>query len=213
MDRTAIILAGDFSNSFGQDMPVLNLNGKPLIRHVVDAVSVIVNEIIIVTDTQEQAQEYEQIVGGEVKFAVKPDDANDPLADALAGLKLAQGKHSALLSPNTPFVSPDIIDLFFDLCKGKTAVIPRWPDEKIEPLQAVYHTKSALEAARIALEEGKSDLSSMIENLGGVRYVSTLVVQELDPELKTFFKVNGPVDLKMAETMAKPRRIRPVKRR
>ncbi len=213
MDRTAIILAEEFSSPFGKDKELPILNGKPLLRHVVDAVGVLVNEIIVVTDSQERAEEYTGIVGGEVKFTVNVDEDKNSLVGAMAGFELAQGKHSALLSADTPFISPDVIDLFFDLCQGKTAVIPRWPDEQIEPFLAVYHTKSALEAARIALSDDKLELESMVENLGGVRYVSTLVVKELDPELKTFFKVKGPVDLKMAETLAKPRRKKPTRRR
>jgi molybdopterin-guanine dinucleotide biosynthesis protein A len=213
VDRTAIILAEDFSSPLEQDKAIMILNGKPLLRHVVDAIGVLVNEVIVVTDSQERVQEYTRIVGGEVKFAVNVDETKSPLVGAAAGFELAEGKHSALLAADTPFISPDVVDLFFELCQGKTAVVPRWPDQQIEPMHAVYHTKSALEAARIALGEGKLDLQSMVENLGGVRYVSTLVVKELDPELKTFFNVNTLVDLKMAETMAKPRRTKPTRRK
>jgi GTP:adenosylcobinamide-phosphate guanylyltransferase len=39
----------------------------------------------------------------------------------------------------------------------------------------------------------------MIDNLRGVRFVSTLVLQQLDPKLNTFFNVNTPLDLKRAE--------------
>jgi molybdopterin-guanine dinucleotide biosynthesis protein A len=45
---------------------------------------------------------------------------------------------------------------------------------------------------------------AMIEKLSGVRYVSTLVIQQLDPELRTFFNVNTPADLKNAMTLTKP---------
>ncbi|MDH5459844.1 MAG: hypothetical protein OEW71_02260, partial [Candidatus Bathyarchaeota archaeon] len=79
------------------------------------------------------------------------------------------------------------------------AVIPRWPNGYIEPLQAVYCTKPALEAAKNALSEGKLDIRSMVEKLRGIRYVSTLVLQQLDPTLRTFFNVNTPLDLKKAE--------------
>ena len=71
----------------------------------------------------------------------------------------------------------------------------------MEPLQAVYRRKPALEAAENALTKGKLDMRSMIERLRGVRYVSTLVLQQSDPELRTFFNVNAPLDLKRAELM------------
>jgi molybdopterin-guanine dinucleotide biosynthesis protein A len=43
----------------------------------------------------------------------------------------------------------------------------------------------------------------MVDKLRGVRYVSTLVLRQLDPELKSFFNVNTPLDLKRAEAMLK----------
>jgi len=91
--------------------------------------------------------------------------------------------------------------LLLDLCGGKNAVIPRWPNGYIEPLQAVYRTKPALEAAKNVLGEGKFNMRSMIDSLGGIRYISTLVLQQLDPKLKTFFNINTPLDLKKAEYM------------
>jgi molybdopterin-guanine dinucleotide biosynthesis protein A len=51
----------------------------------------------------------------------------------------------------------------------------------------------------MALEDCYTDLSAMVNNLGGVRYISTIAIQEFDPDLKTLFNVNTPVDLKMAE--------------
>jgi molybdopterin-guanine dinucleotide biosynthesis protein A len=45
----------------------------------------------------------------------------------------------------------------------------------------------------------------MIERMRSLRFVSTLVVQQLDPDLRTFFNINTPFDLKKAVAMAKPR--------
>jgi molybdopterin-guanine dinucleotide biosynthesis protein A len=68
-------------------------------------------------------------------------------------------------------------------------------------LQAVYSRKPALEAAKAALGEGGLNMRVLVERLRGVRYVSTLVLEQLDPELRTFFNVNTPLDLKKAEKM------------
>ena len=213
MARSAVILAEDYSAEFGQDKALLDLRGKPLLKHVVDAVESLVDEVIVVAQTKECSQQYAQVLSEDVKFAFNLDSAKSPLVGAAAGLEVAHGKHSVLLAADAPFVNPDVLSLFFELCHGKTAVITRWPDEQIEPIHAVYDTKCALEAARIALVDGKLDLPSMIANLGGVRYVSTLVVQELDPELKIFFSVNSAVNLKMAETLIKPRNPQNAKRK
>ena len=206
MDRSVVVLADEISSAFEQqDKALLELRGKPLIKHVVDTISTIVDEVVVVTDNEERAATYKDLLDPDVTFAVEVEESTGPLVGALTGFGVAKGKHCALLPYDMPFVSLDVIQLFFELCPGKTAVVPRWPTQEIEPLHAVYHTKSALEAARIAIGEGSADLTAMVEHLGGVRYVSTLVVQEFDPELKTFFTVNTPVDLKMAETLAKPK--------
>jgi molybdopterin-guanine dinucleotide biosynthesis protein A len=89
------------------------------------------------------------------------------------------------------------------VCVNKAAAIPRWPNSNIEPLQAAYHAKSATQAAKIALEEDKLDMRSMIANMQSVRYISTTIFQQLDPELITLFNINTPNDLRKAETMIK----------
>jgi molybdopterin-guanine dinucleotide biosynthesis protein A len=108
-----------------------------------------------------------------------------------------------LLPCDTPLLSKDILLLLFDLCPNKNAVIPRWPNGYIEPLQAVYRTKPALEAAEKALSEGRLNMQAMVDKLRGIRYVSTLVLRQLDPQLNSFFNVNTPMDLKRAEKLLK----------
>ena len=205
MERSAVVLAGGFSSRFGQDKAVLELSGKPLIRHVIDSVRPIVDEIVIVTSDQERAARYAKLVGENVKFAIDFVEAKGPLVGALTGFECAVGKYSLLLPADTPFVSRDILDFLFDLCNGKSAVIPRWPNQNIEPLHAVYLTKAALENSRMAVEQGMLKVQAMIDRLRGVRYVSTLVIQEFDPDLKVFFNVNTPLDLRMAERLLKKR--------
>jgi molybdenum cofactor guanylyltransferase len=206
VNRSAVVLAGDVYSQLGQDKGLLDFNNKPLFMYVVKAVKATVDETIIVTNSSEQAEKYGKVAGSNVKFAVAPELANDPFMGALSGFELAAGKYSLLLPFDVPFVSKDVVELLFELCPGRSAVIPRWPDSVIEPLHAVYRTQAALEAAKLALNDKKLSLDDMVDNLGGVRYVSTLVIQELDPELKTFFRIKSPLDLKKAAVMLKPRK-------
>lgn len=205
MDRSAIILAGGFSSRFGQDKSILELNGKPLIKHVVDAVKPVVDEIIIVTSSQERADRYAKLVGSKAKFAIDLEEAKGPLIGALTGLQQSTGTYSVLLPSDMPLVSRDVIELLFDLCPGRSAVVPRWPNTDIEPLHAVYKTVVAKEAAKNALAEGKEKVADMLDKMQGIRYVSTLVIQELNPDLKTLFNINSPLDLKKAEILSKPK--------
>jgi len=202
LDKSAVVLAGGFSKRFGQDKGLIPLSNKPLIRHVLDAIDGIVDERIVVVSSKVQAKKFLQTFEGlNVDVVVDEGKVQSPLFGALAGFKEAHGKYSLLLPCDTPLLCRDVLLLLFDLCIDRTAVIPRWPNNHIEPLQAVYLKKPTLEAAENALGEGNLSMRSMIEKLRGTRYVSTLVLQQLDPKLETFFNVNTVMDLKKAEWM------------
>ena len=208
MKRSAIVLAGGVSSRFGQDKGVLKIADKPLIKCVLDAVSPVVEETIVVTNSKERAAKYAKTVGDDVPFAIDVCQSQGPLIGALTGFGFAHGKYSLLLPFDTPFVSREVILLLFELCLNKAAVIPRWPNGQIEPLHSVYQTTTALKAAESAVNEGKLNMRAMIEKISGVRYVSTLVIQQLDPDFRSFFNINNPVDLRKAITMINPRKVK-----
>ena len=198
-----MVLAGGFSKRFGRDKGLVELAGKPLVLHVLDRMFGVVNETLVVVSSDNQKAAFEHTLGQRTRVIIDKREEKSPLIGALTGFKCVQGEYSLLLPCDTPFVSSNIASLLLDLCINRSAVIPRWPNGYIEPLQAVYHTKSALTAARAALEQEKLGLRSMIASLKGVRYVSTMILQQLDPELLTFFNVNNPRDLRKAESILK----------
>ena len=203
MEKSAIILAGGSSKRLGQDKGLIKLGGKPLVTHVLDKIYGVVDEIIVVLSSQSQKKMYEDLMKKKARVIIDKDKAQSPLVGALTGFENAQGEYSLLLSCDTPFVSSQIALLLLDLCLNKSAVIPRWPNGFIEPLQAAYHTESARIAAEKALENRKMNLQSMIVLLRGVRYISTMVLQQIDPRLLTFFNINASIDLKKAESILK----------
>jgi molybdopterin-guanine dinucleotide biosynthesis protein A len=203
LERSAIVLAGGFSSRLGQDKGLVQLANKPLITHVLDKAKDLVDEKLIIVSSEVQAERYSNVLGEDVNVFIDNAGAHSPLAGAATGFEHASGEYSLLLPCDTPFVSKDILCLLLELCIDRNAAIPRWPNCYIEPLQAVYRTKPALEAARNALFSGKLDLKAMVDKLRQVRYVSTLVLDQLDPHLKTFFNINTTLDLRRADAMLK----------
>jgi molybdopterin-guanine dinucleotide biosynthesis protein A len=206
LDRSAIILAVESSSKFDSDKGTLELNGKPLISYVVDAVKELSDEIIIVTGSQQQGDAYAKLVSSEVRFVVDTSSSKSALSGAQVGFEAANGEYSALLPFDSPFISQEVLSLLFDCAVGKEANIPRYTNQEMEPLHAVYHTKEALKAAKEALAENQFEVEAMVEQLRGVRFMSTMVLEQLDPDLKTFFTVKTPLDLKKAAVMFKPRK-------
>jgi molybdopterin-guanine dinucleotide biosynthesis protein A len=201
LETSAIILAGGFSSRFAQDKGLLRLSNKPLVKHVLDAVNNIADERLLILGSKAQVEKYRKIAGSNTSIFFDNAKEHSPLVGALKGFEEAKGKYSLLLPCDTPLVSRDILTLLLELCVNRNAAVPRWPNCYVEPLQAVYCTRPALEAAAEAVRTGELNMQAMVDRLRNVRYVSTLVLQQLDPELRTFFNVNTPLDLRKAELM------------
>lgn len=200
---SAVVLVGGLSTRFGQNEALLELGAKPLVLHVLDRVFGIVDERIVVANTEEQRNQLQRIVKNKAEILLDENKTQTPLAGAHAGFKHTKSEYALLLSCGMPFVNTDVARLMLECCVNRSAAIPRWPEGNIEPLQAAYHAKSALTAAETALEQGKLNTNDMIACLHNVRYISTLVLQQLDPKLYAFFKIKTQVDLKRAEALIK----------
>jgi molybdopterin-guanine dinucleotide biosynthesis protein A len=203
LKKSAIILAGGSSSRLGQDKCLLTLAGKPLIQHILATVRNITEESLLIFSSNAQAQQYKEFANEKTRLFVETTDTHTPLAGAARGFEKAHGEYSILLPCDTPLVSRDILLLLFELCENRNAAIPRWPDGRAEPLQAVYRSKPALEASKGALSAGELNVQAMLDRLQNVRFVSTLLLAQLDPELKTFFNINTPIDLNKAESLLK----------
>jgi len=203
LESSAVILAGGFSTRFGQDKALLQLGNQPLILHVLNRVSSVVDEEIVVASTEIARSQLQKVVAHRASVLVDEIKIQTPLAGAYTGFNHARNEYSLLLSCDTPFVNTEIVQFLLETCVNRTASIPRWPQGHIEPLQAAYHTKSALAAAKIALDKGKLDMNSMIGRMREVRYISTLVLKQLDPKLVTFFNINTQANLRSAESLLK----------
>jgi molybdopterin-guanine dinucleotide biosynthesis protein A len=172
----------------------------------------VVDEKIIVVGIGAQAEKYAKIVGSNCRVLVDSTELCGPLVGALTGFKAASNEYSFLLSCDTPFVSAAALSLLAELCVDRNAAIPRWPNCYIEPLQAVYRTTSGAEATAKALCTGETNMQAMVNKLLGIRYVSTLVIEQLDKGLRTFFNINTPLDLRKAEALLSQSRTGPVQR-
>ena len=200
MSKTAIILAGGFAKRFGSDKGILKIANISLINHVVKKVESLVNEILIVTNSKKKIDLYsKELIGVKVDFYLDIYDGIGPLGGALTGLKHSKGNYSLIVPFDTPFLSKKVLSLLFDLCKQRSAVIPKWPNGLIEPLHSVYNTKEAFIASLDSVNKNEKKVRSIIQKLQNVFYISTEILQSFDPKLLTFFNINTPSDLEVAK--------------
>lgn len=199
MKKSAIVLAGGFSKRIGQEKALIRLADKPLIIHVIERILESVDEIIVVISNNKLKDIFEQMLNRMAIVVVDQCKMHSPLVGALTGFERVKNDLALLLPCDTPFISSRITSFLMDLCVNKNAVVPRWPNGYIEPLQAAYHTKSAFTAAKKSLETGNVDLRTFIGNLPKVQYISTSILQQFDLKLLTFFNINTQKELEKAE--------------
>jgi len=188
-----IILAGGRSSRLGRDKGLASLVDKTLVEHVWDRVEGLAEEIVVVVSSRKQQEAYSRILKGHV--VADRGRCGGPLTGLRSGLKVIKAQRVAVIGCDMPFVSADLLDLFFEFCLKQDAVVPRWPDGYIEPLHSVYDSTRCLMATESALRKGRRDMRSMIYHLHRVLYVSTEVIRKMGPHLEAFTNINTRAEL------------------
>jgi len=197
--RGALVLAGGRSKRFGPKKPLAKLDGRPLVLHVLDAATRVADEVVIAVGREDHATPYRRLAGKSVRVLKDRLHEKSPLVGIVTGFQAMKSQYSLVLSCDTPFAKPDVLELLFKKAFGSDAAIPKWPNGDLEPLQSVYKVRSALPAARRALSQGGFRLVDMIRQLGTITYVPVREIKRFDRDVVTLFNVNTAADLIRAE--------------
>lgn len=196
------MLAGGESSRFRSNKALELLAGKPLISHVTERLSRVVDEILVVVGCHESRVEYEAILPSSVRVMNDEQEGKTPLIGIVTGLEAASSDYALVSACDIPFVNQEVIELLFQRASGADAAIPKWNQGHIEPLEAVYWTASTLKAARETLAPSGLPLREMIRKLAQVVYVSVEdEIRKVNPDLRTFFNVNTKEDMDRAERL------------
>lgn len=199
--RGALVLAGGRSERFGGNKALAKLAGRPLLLHVLDGAMGVADEVLVAIGREDRAASYARLVPKSVVVLKDRMREKSPLVGIVTGFQAMKSDYSLVLSCDTPFAKPHVLEFLFERAGGSDAAIPRWPNGDLEPLQSVYRVRSALPAARLALSERGFRNVDMIRRLGKVTYIPVSEIKRFDRDLITFFNVNTRTDLRHAETI------------
>lgn len=118
MDLTAIILAGGKSSRMGEDKGLLDIDGTPMITHVIEAVRPLVLELFIVSNQED----YEQF-----GYTVFEDEFKDkgPMAGIYTGLKNSSTQLNIILSCDIPKIDTQFLIWLIRQHENNMITIPR----------------------------------------------------------------------------------------
>ena len=146
-DLCAVILAGGKSRRMGSNKALVTVDGRSLIRIVIDRVLPLTRRILVSAD-EEDAYRF-------LGFPVVPDRYRDhgPLAGVHAAMHHEEATLYLVLACDLPSVPTRLLENLVRLAEGYDAAIPRSEGGLAHPLCAVYR-RSCLPRIEEALERG-----------------------------------------------------------
>jgi len=191
-DSALLVLAGGQSERMGDVKAMVDVKGKSMIKHVIDNLSPLFEEIVI--SCKERCKKLNDLFP-RAKVVEDEHRENGPLIGLTSTLPQIENDYVVVVSCDTPFIKPRVTKFLLKKANGHSGAVPRWPNGYLEPLTAAYKTEELNKAAKTSLKKNKMKLSKTIERLDDVVFVSTEKIKKLDRELKSFTNINQWKDL------------------
>src|SRR4030065_2453825 len=195
MSCSALILAGGRGSRLRfREKALIDINGNPLIAFVIESLEKGVDEIII--SVRDEAQgELLKTLFPDMRYAYDMYENTGPLAGILSGLSICKDEYCFIAACDMPFINEKAVHFLFSKCKDYDAAIPRQSDGFLEPLHAVYNSRSMMSETKKSLEKSETTILAPISRLN-VNYVPFEEISKIDPELATFMNINTCEDIK-----------------
>ena len=197
MDAGVLVCGGGSTRFREADKVCADLAGKPLVRHVAEAVAPVVDELVV-SCRAEQAEAIEAALENcsrPVSFVFDAHDDAGPLHGIERGLERTDAAFAAVVACDMPFVETEFLRTLLDLARDHEAAVPQQGEEEwYQPLQAVYRVGPMRAAIERAREDGVSRPIKPALALDAV----TVRLEDTSATDRTFFNVNTRGDLEKA---------------
>ncbi len=190
-DCTALILAGGNSRRMGRDKAGLLLGDETLLWRVAAVLQRSFPRVVVSVRQPRP----------EIPFPQVCDDPAlaGPLAGLAAGLASADTQWVFAVACDMPFLSQPVIERLAQHRPGCQAVVPVVQGH-LQPLAAFYAVTCLPVIRRNLAGGGKHSIRGILEQLQ-VCYVDEMEMQEADPSLRSFFDLDTPDELVLAEQL------------
>ncbi len=190
---SGVALAGGMSRRLGRNKAVEEIGGERLIERVINRLSEVSSETVVVVAEESRAQALDLPDG--VRTAADIYPGHGSLGGIFTGLSAARGDCGIVVACDMPFLNTGLLQFMVDLAPDFDVVVPR-VDGRPEPLHAIY-SKSCLEPIESRLKRQDLKIALFFEEVR-VAYVDEDDIDLFDPERLSFFNVNTQEDLDKA---------------
>jgi molybdopterin-guanine dinucleotide biosynthesis protein A len=189
-DVTGVVLAGGRSTRYGKNKALVKVKGVPLIERALHAMASIFDHVVVITNTPDeyaylQVPMFQDIIKG-----------LGPLGGIYTGLKVIPDQAGFFVACDMPSLNPYLIRHMVAIRDDFDVVVPRisgW----IEALHGLYTKRCGGSIERL-IQSGTFQIFRFFGAVS-VRFVDGDEVRRWDPDLRSFFNINTPDELRRLE--------------
>lgn len=197
MKPAAIVLAGGASSRFGGDKLAANLEGRPVLEHVLRAAAIVANPIVLVVGPDDPVPRLPGDLGVDVVLARDAVAYRGPLAGLAAGLAALPRPFDVALivAGDMPSLVPAVLDLLAGtLARDPSLGVACLEADPATPLPAAVRPAVAGPAADALLAADRRRLRGLLAAVPSA-VVPAVEWRAIDPGGVTLRDVDTPDDL------------------
>ena len=180
------ILAEGNSRRMGTDKSFVLLDGKPMLQHAIDRVSVLGLPIVLVAN---QPVKYHQF-GLPIFTDIIPDAGS--LGGLYTAIQSTEADRTLCVACDMPFLNPTLLRFLLDQCICCDAVVPKTRDVS-HGLHAVY-APACIPTMHANIVRGDLAIHRMFSHFR-TRFIEEDTLRSFDPLLQSLSNMNTPADL------------------
>jgi molybdopterin-guanine dinucleotide biosynthesis protein A len=191
-----VILSGGLAVRYdGIEKALLRVGGIRILDRLYAIYRELFDEIILVTNCPQKFLEWDLLIVSDL-FPIRSS-----LTGIHAGLFYMTNPYAFISACDTPFLKKEVVETVVGKVEAQIDIVMPETSAGFEPLCAAY-SKRCLEAAQNHLEQEKLKVVKAFRK-SRIKTISEKALRKIDPELQSFFNINTPEDLQLAEEMVK----------
>jgi molybdopterin-guanine dinucleotide biosynthesis protein A len=191
---SGVILSGGLATRYGgTEKALLQVGGIRILDRIYKIYKELFEEIILITNNPQKFLEWDLLIVSDL-FPIRSS-----LTGIHAGLFYMTNPFAFISACDTPFLKKEMVETVIGKIESQIDIVMPETAAGREPLCAAY-SKSCLSAAQHHLEQEKLKVIKAFRK-SRIKTISEKVLCEIDPDLRSFFNINTPADLRRAEEM------------
>ena len=189
-DVQGFILVGGESSRMGQDKARLRFGEQSSVELIAAALQKVTQSVTTVGWTDQASDALPNI----------PDlrPGWGPIAGIEAALRNSSSTYALVVACDFPFVTGALFERLLSFTDKSDAIVPLQPDDRPQPLCAVYRAETCLPATALAIAAGGHSPRALLDRVHA-RYLPFSLFSDLAGASNFFFNLNTPENYEQAQ--------------